>query len=364
MEERGYQLIAPEEDEPDKDSDVFYNRRMEMNRDLSFLAGKVFSDKIKPEKFVSCDPLAATGIRGFRYTEFSDKVKINDSNPSAVENIEKAAEINQIDSEIFNKDANVLMSDNWQNFHFLDLDPFGSFVPYLDSAARSLNYQSFLGVTATDKAVPAGTYRKTCLRRYSSKPIKESFMHETGIRIYIKKICEILSQYDKAFDPKVCFTDRHYTRIMGRVTESKQRCNNNLENIGELSFCPECRWRKLEGTDKCDNCGSSVRNTGPMWTGKIQDQRFTGKMLEEIPAEWEDSTDMLEMLDSEAELVTPYYDIHELCSNMGISAPRRDDVLQRIENKGYPVSRTHFSPNGFRTDAPIDQIKDIIRETS
>ena len=35
MEERGLEVFAPEEEEPDKESEVFFNEKMLNNRDLS-----------------------------------------------------------------------------------------------------------------------------------------------------------------------------------------------------------------------------------------------------------------------------------------------------------------------------------------
>jgi len=222
-----------------------------------------------------------------------------------------------------------------------------------------------VGLTATDNAVPAGSYKKTCMRRYGSKPLKNSFMHETGLRIYLKEAFENFARYDKEFDPKLCFHKRHYTRLMGRVTESKSRCNGSLEDIGYLSFCEKCRWRRLERSQRCENCGNeNLRIAGPLWTGKFVDRRFTNEMIEEMPEEWESSEDLLKKAHGEAEIMTPFYDLHELSSNMGISSPKRDPVIEKVHEVGYPVARTHFSPTGFRTDAPINQIKEIVREIS
>lgn len=365
MEERGWKLVAPEEEEPDRDSEVFYNSEMIENRDLSAVAGKLFARKTEKDEFRTCDAMAASGVRGFRYSEFSDQLVLNDVNPSARENIREGLEANSIEAEVTGKDANVLLSENRNRFHFIDVDPFGPFTTFLDSTARAANHSSFVGLTATDNAAPAGSYSKVCQRRYGSKPLKNSFKHETGLRIYIKEVFENFARFDKAFDPKVCFHKRHYSRVMGRVTESKSRCNRSLENIGYLSFCEECLWRKLERRQECENCGNeNLRIAGPLWTGKFVDRRFTEEMLDEMPEEWESSYELLEKLDSGAEIVTPYYDLHAVCSNMGISSPKRDRVIEKIHDIGYPVSRTHFSPTGLRTDMPIDQIKDVIRDLS
>lgn len=363
MEERGWKIHAPEEEEPGKDSEVFFNEKMLHNRDLSEIAGRVFREEIDRE-FHVCDPLAGSGIRGFRYSDIADELVLNDINPSAAENIEKGLEENSIEAEVVNKDANLVLTENRNRFHLIDVDPFGPFTPYLDSTARASRHSSFVGLTATDNAAPAGSYPKVCRRRYGSRPLKNSFMHETGLRIYIKTVFENFARYDKDFDPKICFHERHYSRVMGRVTESKKRANGSLENIGYLSFCPECRWRKLERQETCPLCESETRIAGPLWTGKFVDQRFTERMLEKMPENWEDSYEMLERIHSEAEILTPFYDIHEIASNMKIQVPKRKDIIDKIEKKGYPVSRTHFADTGFRTDAPLEDIKDIIKNCS
>ena len=304
--------------------------------------------------------MAGSGIRGLRYSKIADTLFINDTNPKAIQSIEKGLEANNIEAEVSSKNANVLLSENRNRFHLIDVDPFGPFTTFLDSTVRAANHQSFIGLTATDNAAPAGSYSKVCQRRYGSKPLKNSFMHETGLRIYIRAVFENFARFDKCFDPKVCFHERHYSRIMGRVTESKKRTNRALENIGYLSYCPECRWRKLERKEECDIGGSNTRIAGPLWTGKFVDHRFTEEMLEEMPPEWEQSRDLLGKVHREAEILTPFYDLHELSSNMGIQVPRRDKVIEAIRDKGYPVERTHFADTGFRTDAPIEDVKDLI----
>ena len=364
MEERGWKIFAPEEEEPGKDSEVFFNTEMLHNRDISEIAGKVFRKKIDPEIFTVCDPMAASGIRGFRYSSIADEVFINDTNPYAIKSIEKGLEKNNLEAKVSQKNANVLLSENRNRFHLIDIDPFGPFTTFLDSTARAANHQSFVGLTATDNGIPAGSYPTVCRRRYGSRAVKNSFMHEIGLRIYLKTVFESFARHDKCFDPKICFHERHYTRIMGRVTESKKRTNNALENIGYLSYCPECRWRALESKEKCENCGKNTQISGPLWTGKFTDRRFTEKMLEEMPEEWEESYELLQTVHSEAEILTPFYDLHKLCSNLSIQVPKRDKVIEAIHDKGYPISRTHFSDTGFRTDAPLEDIKSIISEVA
>ncbi|MFB6180714.1 MAG: tRNA (guanine(10)-N(2))-dimethyltransferase [Candidatus Nanohalobium sp.] len=360
MKERGLEIFVPEEESPDKDSEVFFNDKMKTNRDLSEIAVKVFKKRAGLEKLRAADALAASGIRGFRIEDTATDLHLNDANPQATEAIRKGLEKNSLTASVHEEDANVFLSRYRNYFNFIDIDPFGSFSKFLDSTARAANHQSFVGLTATDNAAPAGSYPTVCRRRYSSRPLKNQFMHETGLRIYIKEVFQNFARFDKCFDPKICFHERHYSRVMGRVTESKKRTNKALDNIGYLSYCSNCLWRKFERREHCPNCGEKVDVAGPLWTGKFVDQRFTSDMLEEMPENWE-SREMLERLDSEAEILTPFYGVHSLSSNTGEQAPKRGKLIQEIEEKGYPVSRTHFSPTGIRTEAPVKDIKEIIQ---
>ena len=87
-------------------------------------------------------------------------------------------------------------------------------------------------------------------------------------------------------------------------------------------------------------------------------------MLEEIPDEWEEGKQILEYLNSECQIRTPFYDLHELASELGVQAPPRDNVIEELREKGYIVSRTHFEPTGIRTDAPFKDVRQKIREES
>ncbi|MFB6116599.1 MAG: tRNA (guanine(10)-N(2))-dimethyltransferase [Candidatus Nanosalina sp.] len=365
MEERGWEIFAPEEEEPDKDSEVFFNPAMKLNRDLSEIAAKVFRNEAEIDEFRVCDPMSASGIRGFRYSSIAEELHLSDVNPQAIESIEAGLEANGIEADVHEEDANVLLSRYRNFFHLIDIDPFGPFTKFLDSTARAANHSSFVGLTATDNGAASGSYATVCRRRYGSKPIRNSFMHETGLRIYIKEAFRNFARFDKCFEPKVCFQERHYSRVMGRVTESKSRTNQNLENIGYLTYCPECRWRKLERKQECGFCGSQdIDHAGPLWTGDLGDQRFTEKMLEETPEEWRDAREYTETLNREYDIRRPFYEIHEMSSELDVQAPRTDNVVQHLRDRGYMVSKTHFEPTGVRTDAPFKDVRKAIEEES
>jgi tRNA (guanine26-N2/guanine27-N2)-dimethyltransferase len=366
FEERGVRVFAETREEPDSSMEVFFNYEMLENRDLSEAAFRTFAEEIAEGEIHTLDATAASGIRGLRYADFSDHLSFCDPSPSAAEAVERGIEANSVRERVEQvsveqMDANLVMSENRGRFHLIDVDPYGPFSGFLDSAARAASHSSFVGFTATDVAAPAGSYPTVCERRYGSKPLKNSFMHETALRIYIHEVFKNFARYDKAFDPKLCFQHRHYCRVMGRVTESKSRCNRSLDEKGYLSFCPDCRWRRLERAASCGNCGCDrLKVAGPLWTGKIADSRFTEKVLGNVPESWESSRTLLERIHGESEIKRPFYSVHEMASLAGTSSPKRNELLERIEEIGYPVARSHFDPQAFKTTMPVDQLTELV----
>ena len=57
-----------------------------------------------------------------------------------------------------------------QKFDIVDLDPFGSPVPFLDSAMRAVRDGGLLCIVATDVSVFTGTERAACTPRYGVVP--------------------------------------------------------------------------------------------------------------------------------------------------------------------------------------------------
>lgn len=77
------------------------------------------------------------------------------------------------------------------------------------------------------------------------------------------------------------------------------------------------------------------------------------------------SEDVLKLLKTcIGEVGTPpgFYDVHEVCSKLGVSAPPLMDVMECLEVAGFRVSRTHIRPTGIKTDAGIREIEEAIMD--
>lgn len=127
--------------------EVFYNADMALDRDLSVGVVAAFGGRLGRPLRV-CDPLAGSGIRGLRYlveVPEVERVVLNDINPKAFEAIKRNVSLNLCSerAKVYNEDANALMHRMKGNFEVVDLDPFGSFVPFLDGAFRALREGSW-----------------------------------------------------------------------------------------------------------------------------------------------------------------------------------------------------------------------------
>ena len=68
-------------------------------------------------------------------------------------------------------------------YQWVDLDPFGSPVNFLDAAVQGLSRVAFLEVTATDTAALTGSSLSSQQRRYGAKGIVDSYAHDDAVRV-------------------------------------------------------------------------------------------------------------------------------------------------------------------------------------
>ncbi len=368
MQERSITLDLDPAAEPTTEDDVFYNEDMVTNRDITLAAVAVHrADQDRDLRL--CDALAGSGIRGLRTVAEVDGIDavINDMDPDAAAMIRDAVDANDLSDRVTvtERDAAALLSDNYHGFDIVDIDPFGSPGPFLDAAARSTRHGGLAAFTATDLGPLYGSYPTVCRRRYGSRSLKTTFGHETGLRILIREVFEAYSRYDHLFEPVLAWHEQHYSRVVGRVRESKKGCNRNLDSIGHLLFCPACRWRDYQDpplTGTCPHCDGDVRVAGPLWTGKLARRDVAERVVDELAERgWDDAHDLAATAVVESGITEPFYDTHELASAVDVPAPRRDDLIDRLQERGYRAVETHFSPHGIRTDAPIDAVHASVR---
>lgn len=337
-----------------KDKVPFYNPSMELNRDLSVLVCQWLINNSKQHVNI-LDGLAASGVRGVRFANELDgdfDVVINDWNEAAFALIKKNLKRCKFDNAVaYNCNLNVLLSE--KKFHYIDIDPFGSPVYFIDSAMRSVCNDGVIACTATDTATLCGTYPKVCLRRYGAVPFHSTIMKEIGLRILLGFICREAGIYDRGIKPLICYVTDHYFRVYVQVINGTSRANDSMKNFSVIK------------TNELIAAETTRKDIGPMWIGKLQDKRIV-KKLRTILFEKQLKTKnelwkLLDLLEEEADASAFFYTTDDLASALKKSPPKMEIIFEKLRNKGYDVYRTHFSPTGFKTNAPKIEIEKVFK---
>jgi len=349
------------------DMPVFYNPRMRVNRDLAVLGLEFLCKKLGREVMVA-DPLAASGIRSIRFLKETDcvgKVFTNDINEKAVQIMEENFRLNGIPQEkyeIHRQEANSFLRKSWGfGFDYVDLDPFGTPVPFVESVALSMKRGGILSLTATDTAPLSGTYPKTCIRRYGSRPLRNEFKHEVGIRILVKKVIELGAQHDIAMIPMFAYSHLHYFKLFFMKDRGAKLTNSLIDQFGYVLYCFNCMNREavldpLKIKEHCPVCGARFSLGGPMWLGKLWDEEFTNFLYREAREREDISKEtkrILSLIWQESKLQTVgFYMLSKLAEKVGI--PQQPPIKKAVEF--YEGVRTHFEGDGFRTRLPHEEV--------
>ena len=332
---------------PGKKGGVFYNPVMEFNRDVSIMVLNALNKKN------ILDGLAGTGIRGVRIAnEVGGNVIINDVNPKAYEIIKRNIKLNNLDNAFAeNKNLNSVLSEN--RYDYIDIDPFGSPVLFMDSAMRSIKKNGVLAITGTDTATLCGVYPATCLRRYFAMPLKTEYAKETGIRILIGFCVKEGLKYDLGFKPLLVHSTDHYFRFYLQTEKGVKKANSCMEKIGYVLHNFKTGERKIS-----KEIDKNYRIAGPLWIGRLFDKTFLNKLkVREYFGTEKRIIKILGLWKEEADAPALYYEVNSIAKMMKASPVSMKNILKKL--KQHKTSRTHFSPTAFKTDADIDQVKSL-----
>jgi len=318
----------------DAKSPAFYNPAMISNRDISILLLKVFFGN---KSFHALDLLSATGVRAIRLKKEIPNVNVwaNDAKESAFALIKENAKLNKLKIKITNEFANKLLADS-PKFDYIDLDPFGTPVPFLDAVMQKLNLKGILAVTATDTTVLCGAEYKACVRRYKAKPLHNYLMHEVGVRILAKYVIETGLKHKLYLKPVFSQSTRHYMRIYFKAVKDKL-----IKRDIKV-------WK----------------SAGPMWLGSLWDVELVKKMLNQSRSLSpktisRETVNLLYKISEEARIpIVGFFDLSEMKLKQ---VPKLFDVISKLQEKGYFAARTHFSPTGIKTNAKEKEFKNILR---
>lgn len=325
----------------------FYNAAMALPRHVSVLVLRA----VAPHARRLLDGLASTGVLGIRAAlEVTARlvIRLNDRRPESCALIEKNARRHGLeDLRISCQDLNALLS--LEHFDYVDVDPFGSPAPFVDSALRSLGPRGFLALTATDTAVLAGTYPKTCRRRYDAVPVKAPFSHEVGVRILDGFVVRMAARYDLAARPLLSMWRGHAYKVFFRLESGGRKADEALRHLGHVEFA--------EGRERRVGPAGSV---GPLWAGPLHDASLVAGLR--APAYMPAEVDRLvETWREEAEAPPLFFTSDEIARHLRTSPLSMAETLRRLREAGFAGARTSFHPKGFKTDAPWAEVTRLLR---
>jgi tRNA (guanine26-N2/guanine27-N2)-dimethyltransferase len=307
--------------------DGFYNPIMKLNRDLTI----AIINSMDTPKVIAL-PLAASGVRGLRILKEClevEKVDFNDHNPKAVELIKKNLSYNNLEANVYCKDANQFLLDS-KGYTYIDLDPFGSPNFLLNSAAERISRNGVIAVTATDTAALCGTYPKTCLRKYWALPSRDYRKHEFGLRILIRKVQLIFAQFEKALTPILSYSKDHYMRIFFKVEKGKIKA------------------------DKIIQKHDLVDSFGPMWIGDLNKKSALVGIK---------GIEFLENLKEEI-YVVGFFDVHAICKKEKLNIPKTIEIRRKLNDLNVKNSITHFSKYGIKADCSYEKFVKVLSDCS
>jgi tRNA (guanine26-N2/guanine27-N2)-dimethyltransferase len=362
---------------PRRSDEVFFNFHQEINRDLSVLALRAYGDINSKSEMRICEPLCGSGIRSARYAleAPASKIYCNDINSKAVEisqkNIKRLPNTFAEKIRLYNMDCNSFLQFlNVKDivFDFIDIDPFGTPIPFVHNSIHLINLHGLLACTATDLASLVGLYPQALFAKYGVSQFNARIgnIHELASRALITGVQHVGLTLGQSLIPILTFYHRHFVRCF---FIRNRGVDNVMNKTGFIHLCKECKTRFItklgEKTNSC--CGSSNRimTVGPLFIGKIQHPDYLRSMLLDEHLKKMGTKKKLRkslsLMIEESLLDIPWsFDIPVLAKKCHTPVPPLTQVIKLLKEMGYHCSRTHYSGTCLKTNAMEPEMNSII----
>jgi tRNA (guanine26-N2/guanine27-N2)-dimethyltransferase len=340
----------------------FYNPGMALNRDLSVLLVEAQA-KATGREIDVLDALAGTGARSVRLAhEVTARIIVhaNDGDPDSVQAIRRAAAANDVPASrlaITEGDAYLRLAS--RRYDVVDLDPYGSPMPFADAAMRAVRHGGLVCATATDTGALAGAFPKACRRRYDAHHGLNAapWRSEVGLRILAGALVRAAGRFDRAATPVLSVSHGHWMRVVVRVEDSKGAGDASLRHLGDAWLDPD----GLARLGPRAPVEAKTRWAGPLWTGPLHDKTLVAAMAEaaadgRVLARRKEVESLLAVFQAEA-MAPAFWMVPDLFQSRWGQPPRRDVLIERLRKAGHVAERSHLDPQGVRTDAGVDDLR-------
>jgi tRNA (guanine26-N2/guanine27-N2)-dimethyltransferase len=267
--------------------------------------------------FSILDALSATGLRALRYAQeipFATDITSNDMSQNAVDSIKLNVKHNKLEDKITPKTGNAIAYMysycDRKGYDVIDLDPYGTAAPFLDSAIQAISHDGLLCVTCTDSAIFASHgYLEKTYSQYGGLPLKGEPCHEGGLRLLLHAIASSAARYGMAIEPLLSLSIDYYIRVFVRIRKSPSdvkllagktmivyHCdsgcgawstqflarNKVTSNKNGAKFYKHSFASAPSADEHCQHCGFKTHLSGPMYGGPLHNVGFVQRMLAQL----------------------------------------------------------------------------------
>ncbi|CAN9403948.1 unnamed protein product [Alternaria alternata] len=358
--------------------------------------------------FSILDALSATGLRAVRYAKeipFATAITSNDMSQNAVDSIKLNVKHNKLEDKVTANTGNAIaymysFCDK-KGYDAIDLDPYGTAAPFIDSAIQAINDD---GTTV-----------------HNGEPC-----HEGGIRLVLHAIASSAARYGMAIEPLLSLSIDYYLRVFVRVRKAPTdvkllagktmlvyHCESGC-GAWTTQFLARNKVTKNKNGDPmykhgfaqgpsadqhCEHCGHKTHLSGPMYGGPLHNVGFIERVLaqlNEVDRETYPTMDRIEgMLHTALEEITfgtkldksngaqktqvldplipksdpaeidhhPFFFIpSSVAKIVHCSAPPLAAIRGALRHAGFRVTMSHCKPGSIKTDASWRDIWHIMLE--
>lgn len=352
-----------------KVGNTFYRSQSQVVRDLGVLAAQIYRQDTGSLRVL--DAMAGCGVRSLRYwlESGADRIWVNEGNPdnSAILQENLVAAIAEGICQITHLEANRVFFDCYDRRNYYDLvdvDCFGSAVPYLSTSLWATKINGLLYITSTDGRTATGHLPEKSVRVYGACARAHPAAQEQALRLLIGSTLQQAATKGLGIGPVFSLFAGQTYRVMLRLLPGESL---TPENYGFLGYCHHCgdyqtvTWRQL-GRVACPHDGEPLTLSGPMWLGPLHDRSFLFRM-QQLAREnhWFKRVQLLEIMAEEANFPPYFYPLGEIGRRGKMDIPKRDRLIQALQTQGDHATATHINPQAIKTDANLLTCIDVAR---
>ena len=352
-----------------KTETAFYNPQSKLVRDLGVLTAYAYQQDNHQLRIL--DALGGCGVRSLRYWLESNAsyVWVNEGNPELNpllrDNLQSA--IAAESCQITHQNAHRLFFDRYSYrdyYDLVDVDCFGSAVPYLSTMLWATKIGGLMYLTSTDGRTLTGHLLEHSLQAYGAIARSHPAAHEQALRLIIGSAQQQAATKGLGIEPIFSyFTGKTY-RLMLRLLAKP---NLTLKNYGWLAYCHYCGNYQIISGQKLGKVNCSCNHptvvlSGAMWLGSLHHTRQLQR-LQTIAQDWEwqEAANLLAIMSSEADFPPYFYTLGAIGSRGKIDLPQRSLLIAALRERGYQATITHLNSQAIKTDANLNTCIAIAR---